>query len=291
MWNAVNNNIYMYMPRLTQLLIAAAITMAMTMTGCKGGAEKPDPAQNALDSAKSLVDSGKYAEAIEALDAIDSLYPQSVAIRREATNMRPQVIEKYCMLQLAQADSALAVAEAHKEQLLADMRQSQVKGFADGYWTSRSGHNPRLYDGNGVEARVTTTGDFYMVSSLNPTTLRHHSFSISSPTESVTSPMVSYDGELNMRVNGGEVVSYFGPGIDSVGEMASRYAADGAPALKVTFHGQRGDKTITLTHAQVKGIAQAYDYATTFDQLRNLSLEVDRLNQQLLIARRQQAPK
>jgi len=279
----------MYMPRLTQLLIAAAITMAMT--GCEGGAGKSDPAQDALDSAKSLVDNGKYAEAIVALDAIDSLYPQSVAIRREATNIRPHVIEKYCMLQLEQADSALAVAEAHKEQLLADMQQCRVKGFADGYWTSRSGHNPRLYDGNGVEARVTTTGDFYMVSSLNPTTLHHHSFSISSPTESVTSPVVSHDGELNMRVNGGEVVSYFGPGIDSVGEMALRYVADGAPVLKVTFHGQRGDKTITLTHAQVKGIAQAYDYATTFGQLMSLSLEVDRLNQQLLIARRQQAPK
>lgn len=271
----------------SKILITAA-TLLILSAGCKEKSRNTDSAaRSALNEANALAEKGEYAEALKVFDSIDSLYPGEVEVRGEATALRQQVFEKYCEAQLAEIDSIMTFAETRRNQLLAKMVQNNVAGFPDGYNTAQAGYTSNFYSTTGIQGRSTTTGDFYIVSSLVGRPLHHHSITVTTPEGSVTTPAVEYDGELNMRVNGGEVVSYFGDAPAQIGQLAYKELMADSPQATVTFHGDKGTRTITLTPAQIEGLATTWEFTDNYRQLRHLSIERDRIAAQLDLARRQ----
>ncbi len=269
--------------------IAATLLTLLALAGCKDkSAATISEAQEALDKANVLIEKGRYAEALEVFDSIDSLYPGEIDVRQEVVRQRPEVMTRYCEAQLAEVDSMMSFAEARRNSLLPKLVQNSVKGFSDGYSTAAAGYNPNFYSTTGIQARVNTDGDYYIVSSVTGQPLHSHSITFTTPDGSVTTPRVDYDGELSLRTSSSEVVSYFGDAPYKIGELAAKAMLADEPTATVTIHGEKVDHSIMLTPTQIESLATTWEFADNFKQLRHLSIERDRLRATLEAARSQQ---
>lgn len=203
-------------------------------------------------------------------------------------SMTPESIEQECLKQLAEVDSMLAFAEARHYSLLQKMEHHQIDGFPDGYMVATEGYTPNFYSTTGLQGRVaSSTGQFYLVSSLTGKPLQHNSVTVSTLDHEATTDVVPRDGELNMATSSGEVVTYFGSNAEAIGKQMSLEKECDNPRAVVTFHGDKGEWSITLTPEQISGIGTAWEYADNYQQLQELSIERDRLKATLDFAQSQ----
>lgn len=276
MYNAVNKPI---------TAIAAAIVLSISLYSC-GESEATRNARNLLAEANDAVASGQYELATALIDSITNAYPGEVDIRREAMQLRPAATEGLTIQNLTRADSIVATIQTRYDSLSRLMTKIDNPELVEGYWVATQGRNPQPLALNNIEGRVTGDGEFYMVSSLNPSTLHHHSFSLAdkSGSSAATSP-VAYDGELNYRINGGEVVTYMSESCKEIGPFAANHCGQ---SLTVTFHGE-GSKKMAFSAAQTSGLATAWEFSEVMKEFRHWSIERERLNRQLAIARDQKA--
>ena len=64
---------------------------------------------------------------------------------------------------------------------------------------------------------------------------------------------------------------------------------NGEQDLTLTFHGEGADRSITLPRIQSVAIAQIYAASQVYSRARLLALQKSKLEQQLMLARSQQA--
>lgn len=140
----------------------------------------------------------------------------------------------------------------------------------------------------GIEARVSEIGQFYIVSSANPS-LKHTAISVNGPAASATTPAVPYDGESNYRIDGGEVITFSPEQSDTIGAAVVRnLAANSSAPLTLQFTGGK-NKSLKLSAAQAQGIANAYNYSAALIRARDNEVQHKRLEKTIEIARRQAA--
>lgn len=265
-------------------LIAITATAAL-LTAC-GEKESTRQAKSLLAEAQAAISAGNYADATALIDSVSNAFPEEIDVRRDAMKLRPAATEGLTMAQLAQADSLTAVAQSRYDSIASLMLKIDNPELVEGYWVASQGRNPQPLSCDGIEGRVSLDGNFYLISSLNPSNIHHHSLTISTDVgDCAHTASVPYDGELNYRINGGEVVTYLADGCKELGAFA---AAHRGQRLTVTFHGDK-DKKIKLSQAQAAGLATSWDFAKAFNDFRHWSIERERLNRQLAIARDQKA--
>lgn len=265
-------------------LIAIAAATAL-LSSC-GEKESAHSAKTLLSEAKTFIAAGQYDKAITLIDSISNAYPNEIDMRREAMKLRPEATEGLTMAQLSHADSLTATLQSRYDSIARLMVKIDSPELVEGYWVAAQGRNPQPMSTDIIEGRITDNGEFYMVSSLNPSSLRHNSFSLTSGDgDNVSTATVPYDGEMNYRINGGEVVTYMSDNCKEIGPFA---AAHRQKPVTVTFHGE-GNKKIRLTPAQISGLATAWEFSQTLTEFRHWSIERERLNRQLSISRNQKA--
>lgn len=143
----------------------------------------------------------------------------------------------------------------------------------------------------GIEPRVSEIGQFYIVSSLNPSGGTHHeAVTLTAGGSSVSTPRVAYDGESNYRIGSGEVITFSPEQSDTIGYFASEILKN-SPAAKATlsFIGAKGRKPVNLSANQLRAIANAYNYSKAIVRARDNQVERQRLEKTIEIARRQAA--
>lgn len=258
--------------------------LALVATAC-GKPQSTREAEALYAQADSAYAQGAFETALALLDSIDHAYPGEIATRNDGLRLRPKVQEELSKVEFSRMDSLVASLQVRYDSIVSLMTKVSTPDFAEGYWVATEGRNPRLVSGDGIEGRVTETGEFYMVSSLCPSNVHHQWFTLSTGSADASTQVVPYDGELNYRVNGGEVVTYMTAACSAVGQFASEHRDE---TLTVTYRGERTKKQ-TLTSAQAHGLATAWDFAQTLSAFRRASIERERLNRQLAITRDQQA--
>lgn len=268
----------------TKSFIAIALATA-ALSSC-GEKESTRNAKMLLSEARAAFSAKEYEKTIALIDSVSKAYPEETATRREAMKLRPDATEGLTMIRLSHADSLTATLQSRYDSIAVLMVKVDNPELVEGYWVASQGRNQNPMSTDIIEGRVTGNGEFYMISSLNPSSLHHHSFSVTSNSgESASTAVVPYDGEMNYRINGGEVVTYMADGCKEIGPFAVSHRQE---PLTVTFHGE-GNKKIRLTPAQTAGLATAWEFAQTLTEFRHWSIERERLNRQLAIARDQKA--
>lgn len=263
-----------------------AIAAATAILSSCGEKESTKNAKILLTEARSAITAKEYERAIDLIDSVSKAYPEEIGIRKEAMRLRPDATEGVTMVSLSRADSLATTLQSRYDSISRLMVKVDNPEFVEGYWVASQGRNPSPMSTDLIEGRVTGNGEFYMVSSLNPSSLHHHSFSITGKNgEKASTAVVPYDGEMNYRINGGEVVTYMAESCKEIGAFAVNHRAE---PLTVTFHGE-GDKRIKLSAAQTSGLATAWEFAQTLAEFRHWSIERERLNRKLAIARDQKA--
>lgn len=255
----------------------------MLLAGCSGNKEAAPEAQALLDGATEAFEARDFSRATVLLDSLQKTYPGEISLQRSAMSLRPRVIEGATLLQISTNDSLMALSRLSAEQLRPSLVWVKTPRMIEGYWVSRQANNPDFFNTTGIQGRVSEIGEFYIVSSMNPSSLRHTSVSLSDGRSSVSTPEVPYDGESNYRIDGSEVITFSPAQSDTIGQFASTHAD--AP-LTLTFRG-KGTKAVKLTKAQVKALADAWAYSRATVTARDLDAERRRLEATLQVARNQ----
>lgn len=270
----------------TACLIAG---LAIAGSGCSSKSENPD-ARNLLAMAENDFNSGNYASSIALLDSLQQTFPAETALQREAMAMRPKVIEAEATKALAAVDSTYNADIETLKSLKTQLKWIKTPGMIEGYWIAPEVYRSDFMNTTGIEARVSEIGEFYIVSSVNPAgNLKHQSIGLKTSAGNARTQNVAYDGESNYRIGGAEVITFSPAQSDTIGMVArNAVEANQAAGASVIFYGVKGEKSVKISPAVLKGIGKAYAYSAATIRARDFQVERERLNRTIEIARRQQ---
>lgn len=270
----------------TACLIAG---LAIAGSGCSSKSENPD-ARNLLAKAENDFNSGNYASSIALLDSLQKTFPAETALQREAMAMRPKVIEAEATKALAAVDSTYNADIETLKSLKTQLKWIKTPGMIEGYWIAPEVYRSDFMNTTGIEARVSEIGEFYIVSSVNPAgNLKHQSIGLKTSAGNARTQNEAYDGESNYRIGGAEVITFSPAQSDTIGMVArNAVEANQAAGASVIFYGVKGEKSVKISPAVLKGIGKAYAYSAATIRARDLQVERERLNRTIEIARRQQ---
>lgn len=261
-------------------IAAAAYAVAIAsvaMTSCKGGADnKGAEAKIAFDKAQNALNSGDARECISLLDSLDSRFADDTDIMKQSMQLRPKALMQITVEDIAAADSTVTANKLLLDSLKPLMTHVNVPG-TEGYMLKSSMVDPTFMNKTGLSPRVSENGEFYLVSSVNPAGgLKHWSVSAVVGDMIATTDTVPYDGTLNFRTGNSEVITFTPAGSRGIGELVA--AHEGHP-VKILFNGQSGrTSSISLNAAQIDGIATAYRYARAVNEMRDATINRERLN-------------
>lgn len=263
--------------------------LAIGGSGCSSKSENPD-ARNLLAMAENDFNSGNYASSIALLDSLQKTFPAETALQREAMAMRPKVIEAEATKALAAVDSTYNADIETLKSLKTQLKWIKTPGMIEGYWIAPEVYRSDFMNTTGIEARVSEIGEFYIVSSVNPAgNLKHQSIGLKTSAGNARTLSVAYDGESNYRIGGAEVITFSPAQSDTIGMVArNAVEANQAAGASVIFYGVKGEKSVKISPAVLKGIGKAYAYSAATIRARDLQVERERLNRTIEIARRQQ---
>lgn len=261
---------------------AAILSLALLATSCGGNGDK-EKATRLLNEAQSAFEARNYVEALTLTDSIKNAYPKEIDVRREALHLATRATEGLSVQKLQEADSLTAVYGAKGDSLQRLMKF--VSNPIEGYYVAESVNPTKFFGSNGLQARVSPDGDFYMMSSLKAKSVKSTAIEVSAAGEKAVTSTVAHDGERNDRSMGAEVITFMGVECDSVGHFIASHL--GQP-MTLTFMGA-STYSMPLPEAQAKEIALAYDYATNLRLFKVANLEKERLSRTVDIARSQAA--
>lgn len=263
--------------------------LAIAGSGCSSKSENPD-ARNLLAKAENDFNSGNYASSIALLDSLQKTFPAETALQREAMAMRPKVIEAEATKALAAVDSTYNADIETLKSLKTQLKWIKTPGMIEGYWIAPEVYRSDFMNTTGIEARVSEIGEFYIVSSVNPAgNLKHQSIGLKTSAGNARTQNVAYDGESNYRIGEAEVITFSPAQSDTIGMVArNAVEANQAAGASVIFYGVKGEKSVKISPAVLKGIGKAYAYSAATIRARDLQVERERLNRTIEIARRQQ---
>lgn len=263
--------------------------LAIAGSGCSSKSENPD-ARNLLAMAENDFNSGNYASSIALLDSLQQTFPAETALQREAMAMRPKVIEAEATKALAAVDSTYNADIETLKSLKTQLKWIKTPGMIEGYWIAPEVYRSDFMNTTGIEARVSEIGEFYIVSSVNSAgNLKHQSIGLKTSAGNARTQNVAYDGESNYRIGGAEVITFSPAQSDTIGMVArNAVEANQAAGASVIFYGVKGEKSVKISAAVLKGIGKAYAYSAATIRARDLQVERERLNRTIEIARRQQ---
>lgn len=260
-------------------VLGLAVLSAGAFSACSTSSSA-DAAQELLNQAEQLKETGRYEEALLLLDSIDHAYAPAVDVRRQGMQLRPLLIEQVTSRQLEAADSIAALSAYRLDSLSRLM--IEVSNPIENYFVPKSEGKTTVSSTPGLHARMAPDGKFYLIASSTG----HNgmtSFSLSCSGEIVQAPVVGYDGERNDRSGGVDVITYVEGDCQEVGDFILNHRSD---PITVSFNG-RQTATTTLSEAQKQGIAVVFEAASLIRERKKQEIERQRLERMLQTVRSQ----
>ena len=261
----------------TKLIVLSSIFL---FVAC--GNSDREKAEQLLVYAQDAIVAKNHVLAIELLDSIEKSYPAQVDVRRKALHVRPKAIEGATLKELEQNDSIIATLQLRYSELSPNFETINDKRLVEPYIVAKKA-SKSLFEKTGIQARITTDGEFYMISSLVGDPIKHTSISLIAGSNEVTTSNISYDGDRNYRSGNTEIITFVKPECDTLGVFAKN---NEGKSFKLRFNGKR-NKTINLNKNEINTFAMTYEYASLIYDLKKAFRRKEFLNQQLLLARDQ----
>lgn len=259
----------------------ATITLSMAIASC-GSSDKHQQALAMYNQADSAFQCKDYVLARNLLDTLTSRYASETEIQRQVMHLRPMVIEQSTIREMESCDSTTAALEAQKAALTDKFSFINNPELVEGYFVSKKVPG-NLFASGGLEARITPSGEYYMISSVAGRNIKHTHVAVSSGSESVSSAVVNYDGNRNYSSSGTEMITYTAQECDTIGKFVLDHKQ---ASVTVTFQGSGSYKTI-LTQNQKEAIAETYEMALVMRELGESKRRREFLDRQLALARDQ----
>lgn len=265
----------------------AIMAVAALFASC-GKSNEVSPQMQIYNSAESALMLGNAELCTQLLDSLDRWTPSSdkeqkdIEAMRLSMSLRPKAIAVIAERDIILADSTINANRENLDQLKPMMKYITLPNV-EGYYVAKDAYKEHFLNSTGLSARVTDIGEFYIVSSLNPSSgLRHIAISVSVAGQTATTPNVAYDGALNYRISGSEMITFTPSQSDSIGALIASYPNE---KVDVTFIGETGKtKRIKLSATDAKGIATAYNYARSINAMRDATIAKEKYEKILQLA-------
>lgn len=254
--------------------------VAFLVVSC-GSSDKQN-AEKLLIEAESHIIAEDYASALKLLDSIDVVYPSQVEVRRKAMHIRPKAIEGTTLKELEKNDSIIATLQAKYNAMSSNFETINDKRLVEPYIVAKKS-NKSLFETTGIQARITTDGEFYVISSLVGTPIKHTSVSFVCGNNEVSTSTAEYDGDRNYRSGSTEMITFINTECDTLGVFAR---ANAGKSITLRFNGNKS-KNIKMSKEDVNSFAMTHDYASVIAELKSAFRRKEFLDQQLLLARDQ----
>jgi hypothetical protein len=143
--------------------------------------------------------------------------------------------------------------------------------------------NKSLFETTGIQARITTNGEFYVISSLVGTPIKHTSISFICGSNEVSTSTAKYDGDRNYRSGSTEMITFLNNECDTLGVFAR---ANLGKTITLRFNGVK-NKNVKMSKEDIQSFALTHEYASVISDLKSAFRRKEFLDQQLLLARDQ----
>lgn len=264
-------------------LAVSLISFSLIVTGCSSESETSKAARLLYEEAQASNLDGEPTKALVLLDSLKSNYPTETKWQREAMKLRPTVIIAESEMQINLINDSISWLEEEYNRILPKMKKISDPRLVEPYYVSAATYTADFMDKTGIQPRVSEIGQFYLVTSVNGLGLKHTGCSLTYAGETATAGPIPFDGELNYRIEGGEVVTYSPEQSEAIGKLASQYPGE---SMTLTITGSK-NKSIKLSGKEVTAIANCYNFSKAIVEARQLAFERERLNRQIEIARNQ----
>lgn len=263
------------MSNATTKLISLA-TLAISIASCSGGSSKPDPAQLLYAEAQDQLQAGNPDMVLALLDSIKVKFPDSIAMQRRGMVLRREAILQQVRNEMTVTDDSINLCMAEVNRLKPSMKKIDDPRLVEPYYVAAAGYNPDFLSSTGVQACVDEAGQFYLKSSVQ-STLKHTGIALSAADgASATAGPVPFDGEMNYRINGSEVITFSPAQSDAIGQFAADHRGSGAT---LSFTGGK-KHSVKLSSKQIDAIATCYEYSRAMTAGRHLTFQREKLNRQ-----------
>lgn len=268
----------------SKTIAAAAIALSMASCGPRTDKEAAAAAQSLLEETRTAIDRGDYAVAIELLDTLQARYTAVTDAQRTAMNLRPMAIEGLTIREIEETDSMMAIAGWQADSLARLFRTVSDKNLVEPYHVSKDAP-ASLIGHNTIQARVSPSGEFYLISSLDGHPVKHTSVTVSAGGESASTETIPFDNARNYRSGSYETITFSSAKCDSLARFIT--ARDNRP-MKLTYNGSRTYST-NLTAKDAHRVADAWRWADAQRRQKEAAKKLELLRAKLQLARDQQA--
>lgn len=258
----------------------ALIIATFFIVSCEDSDKKN--AEKLLIESEAAIISNNYSLAIALLDSIETNYPAQVDVRRKAMHIRPKAIEGATILEIEKNDSIIAILQATYKHMSSNFETINDKRLVEPYIVAKKA-NKSLFETTGIQARITTEGEFYVISSLVGNSIKHTSVSLLTSGNEVTSASVAYDGDRNYRSGNTEMITFISHECDTLGVYAR---ANVDKLITLRFNGNKS-KNVKMSRDDINSFAITHEYASIISDLKSAIRRKEFLEQQLLLARDQ----
>lgn len=262
------------------LLFAAGL---VALTACETKNNDSEKAESLVAEASTALDRGDFDRASELLDSLQATYPHEVNAGRSALKLRPKIMERKTEQEIVELQVLMAANAAYADSL-------------GQYFTSvaRSEEQLEPYlihkdvpanwrDRNTAIARVSPSGEFYVISSLAGRSTKHTALRLSGDGVSVTSGQVPFDAESLLSR---ESVRFAAGKADTLGIFAVEM--DSRP-LTLEFIGGAKAAPVTLSAKEVHALADTYRLSQALSSINPARQRLEQLKAKLQLARDHQA--
>lgn len=264
-------------------LVAALLLGAAS---CSSKKESDEEARALLQQAQEAAESGDYLTAQALIDSIDSTWPKAIDVRKEAMTLRPRVIEGKTMQEIADLHAQQSYLSQYIDSLSAEFKQVNAGEDVLEPYAVHKDVPTSWRDRNTAVARVTASGDFIVISSLDGNSTHHTALRLSDAGGmSVTSGSIPFDSTDRLSR---ESVRFPSEKADTLGEFL--LAADGRGPLTLDFvGGTRKAPSAKLSAKEVHAMANTYRLAKAIRAINANAWRLEQLSQKFQTALDQSA--
>lgn len=260
-----------------------SLLLLSLLVSCGSKTDDREQADNLVAEASTELDRGNFDRAAELLDTLSARYPHEVDAGRAALKLRPRIMERKTAQEIVELQALMAATSRYADSL------SQMFTFVP-----RSDEQLEAYlihkdfpanwrERNTAVARVSPSGEFYVISSLAGRSTKHTALSLSGDGVTVTSGSVAFDSE---SVLSRESVRFSAGKADTLGVFAVEM--DGKP-LRLDFVGGNKAPSVTLSAKEVHALADTWRLSRALSTIAPAANRLEQLKAKLQVSRDQQA--
>lgn len=259
------------------------IGIAVIVSCSSGKSQQTIEAEDLVEQARTAIDDGDYETAMQVLDSLDTNYKSQVDAIRESLVLRPRAVVLEGRVALEALNDEFMADSIRLDSLAMLMRHVNIPG-TEGYLIAKSAGNGDFMSTTGISGRVDELGRFYLVSSVaGAGSLKHTSVTMSDGGRSVTTPTVDYDGEINYRSEGGEIITFAPEKCDSI--VSFLLTVPVTSKIDVIYNGA-SNRTVK-SKVNAAPLVTGADYSATVSRQRTRAIEREHIASRIKLAEKQ----